>query len=63
MSTRKGYCETCGTEIEVRICCNSFDCGCMGLPVDPPVCSNECYDKLMEKIHGKKDNIEQTDNI
>lgn len=55
MSIRKGYCEICGTEIEVRICCSSFDCGCMGLPVDPPVCSNECYDKLMEKIHDKKD--------
>lgn len=44
----KGFCEICGTEIEVKICCNLFDCGCMGLPVEPPVCSNECYDKLME---------------
>ncbi len=45
-----GFCEICGTEIEVRMCCNSFDCGCRGLPVDPPVCSEECYDKLMEGL-------------
>ena len=45
----KGYCEICGTEIEVRICCSAFDCGCMGLPIDPPVCSSDCYDKFMAK--------------
>lgn len=56
MSKRKGYCEICSTEIEVQICCNSFDCGCMGLPVNPPVCSNECYDKLMYKIHEERTN-------
>lgn len=54
MSKRKGYCEICGTEIEVRICCNSFDCGCGGFPVDPPVCSSECYDKLMNKNKPEK---------
>lgn len=54
MSKRKGYCEICRTEIEVRICCNSFDCGCGGLPVDPPVCSSECYDKLMNKNKPEK---------
>lgn len=40
-------------EIEVRMCCNSSDCGCMGLPIDPPICSNECYDKLLEQIQNK----------
>jgi hypothetical protein len=54
MSKRKGYCEICGTEIEVRICCNSFDCGCGGLPIDPPVCSSECYDKLMNNNKPEK---------
>jgi hypothetical protein len=45
----KGYCEICGIEIEVKICCNGSQCGCMGLPIDPPVCSEECYNKLTEK--------------
>lgn len=45
----KGYCEICGKEIEVRICCNGSDCGCMGLPVEPPVCSDDCYDKFVVK--------------
>ncbi len=51
----KGFCEICGTEIEVRMCCNAFDCGCMGLPVDPPVCSSECYDALMSKHKEKEE--------
>lgn len=46
----KGFCEICSKEIEVQMCCSGFDCGCMGLPVEPPVCSNECYDKFMNKI-------------
>ncbi len=55
----KGYCEICGKEIEVRMCCSGFDCGCMGLPIDPPVCSNECYDKLMAKIKTTKPTIDK----
>lgn len=43
----KSSCAICQTEIEVQMCCNGFECGCMGMPVDPPVCSNECYDKYM----------------
>jgi len=43
----KGQCEICGTEIIIETCCNAFDCGCQGLPIHPPVCSNECYDKLL----------------
>ncbi len=45
----KGFCDICGTEIEVRMCCSGHECGCMGLPIDPPVCSSECYDKFMDK--------------
>ncbi len=51
----KGYCEICGTEIEVQICCNAFDCGCLGLPTEPPVCSSECYDKYMDKPDQSND--------
>lgn len=45
----KGNCEICNKEIEVTICCNAFDCGCQGKPIEPPVCSQECYDKYMTK--------------
>ena len=36
MSKEKGFCDVCGTEIEVTSC-SSFDCGCMGLPTEPPI--------------------------
>lgn len=28
-------------------CCDGLHCGCMGLPIDPPVCSNGCYNLFM----------------
>lgn len=48
MSKVKGFCEVCGDDIEITLCCSSFDCGCRGLPIHPPVCSEKCYDILME---------------
>jgi hypothetical protein len=45
----RGNCEICGKEIKIIMCCNGRDCGCMGLPVEPPVCSRDCYDKYMKK--------------
>lgn len=50
----KGHCDICGEEIEVQMCCNGDQCGCMGLPVDPPVCSEECFDKMMKKMQDEK---------
>lgn len=52
----KTNCTICEKEIEVQMCCSGIDCGCMGLPVDPPVCSDECYikfEELMKKNHSK----------
>lgn len=52
-------CKICGAEMpdyEPRFCCFSYDCGCGGMPIDPPVCSNECWDKLM------KGNIQNEDS-
>lgn len=47
----KGNCQICEAEIEVQMCCSGRDCGCLGLPVDPPVCDNpECWAKFKEKI-------------
>lgn len=39
----KGFCEHCGTEIEISICCSGHECGCMGQPTEPPICSEYCY--------------------
>lgn len=46
----KGNCEICEKEIDIRMCCSGRECGCMGQPIEPPVCSSECYDKFMKKI-------------
>ena len=48
----KAGCAICGEEIEVQLCCSGFECGCMGLPVEPPVCSEKCeieYRKQFQK--------------
>lgn len=40
------YCEAEGCNNEVpppKLCCNNFDCGCQGKPVEPMVCSEECF--------------------
>lgn len=44
----KSTCVICENEIDVQMCCNGIDCGCLGQPVEPPVCSEECYNKYME---------------
>lgn len=33
-----------------EMCCSGIECGCLGLPIDPPVCSIECEQKLMDQI-------------
>jgi hypothetical protein len=49
-----GFCEICGREIELKICCSGFECGCMGKPVEPPICSEKCYDIFMVKNITKR---------
>lgn len=34
---------------EPTYCCNGSECGCMGQPTEPVVCSEECYDTLINK--------------
>ena len=34
----KGSCEICDKEIVVQMCCSGYECGCMGMPIDPPIC-------------------------
>jgi len=31
------------------MCCSGHECGCMGLPTEPPVCSEKCYDTFMSQ--------------
>jgi hypothetical protein len=51
-------CIVCGevvTDYEPEYCCygniygTEYHCGCMGLPIEPPLCSLECT----EKVYGK----------
>lgn len=53
----KGYCQICDTPIEIHLCCTGRDCGCVGLPTEPPVCSNECFEKYMEIIHNSREPV------
>jgi len=45
------YCWHCGkVEIPEPVgCCSGRDCGCMGLPIDPPFCSEKCQKEYYEK--------------
>jgi len=31
---------------EPIMCCSGRDCGCLGMPTEPIICSKECYDNL-----------------
>ncbi len=45
-------CEVCGKEFlgdMPVMCCSGIDCGCMGRPIDPVVCSQGCYDKMINR--------------
>ena len=54
-----GGCLTCGTEVGVNMCCSGRECGCMGMPIDPPFCSEECY----KNYKYKKDKDGENTNI
>lgn len=56
----KHACQWCGEELpfEFTICCsglnNEFPCGCMGLPIEPPICSDECWKNLEDYWNKNK---------
>lgn len=33
-----------------QYCCSGYECGCMGQPIDPCVCSSECNDAVFNNI-------------
>lgn len=42
-------CEICGETYMDEppvCCCSGRDCGCMGRPIEPIVCSKKCYDRI-----------------
>ncbi len=48
---KKYFCWNCN-EIEILepiTCCSGYECGCMGLPIDPPFCSEKCQNEYYEK--------------
>ncbi len=51
-------CLNCGESLpedwDPKYCCDGLECGCMGLPTEPQVCSQECWDAMIEKIGGKR---------
>lgn len=48
-------------DYEPLMCCSGYMCGCYGMPIEPPVCSNECYNKLpMNQV--KEDTKESDEN-
>lgn len=46
---RRDHCIVCDKKLHYKpeYCCGGFECGCYGLPIEPPVCSNKCCDKFM----------------
>lgn len=43
-------CMACGRPFNgklPRMCCDGYMCGCMGMPTEPVVCDEKCYDALM----------------
>lgn len=54
-------CMICGSEFESeepKYCCNGRDCGCMGMQLDPDICSNECYEKFRLEGLPKREPVE-----
>lgn len=48
----KTPCIICGNpmDYEPEYCCEGRECGCMGKPIEPPVCSQECWDKAINRM-------------
>jgi hypothetical protein len=49
-SFKEQTCMVCGKTYmgeDPKMCCSGRDCGCLGLPIEPMVCSEECYNKIL----------------
>jgi len=46
------YCMNCNKDFlgeEPKMCCSGRECGCMGMPTEPVVCSKKCYDVITNR--------------
>jgi hypothetical protein len=53
----KYYCFVCGEIVQnfiPRYCCSGDGCCCGGLPIEPPICSEKCWNHFMG-IEEKED--------
>lgn len=58
-------CQICGNPYlgeEPEICCSGKECGCMGLPVEPLVCSDAC-NNILTKTYPKMPGLEVWSDI
>ena len=50
-------CIICGKDVpgyEPKYCCSGQDCACYGMPIEPPLCSFECGEKLYSYQEAKE---------
>lgn len=48
-------CMACGKEFmgeEPKVCCSGRECGCMGMPIEPVVCSDDCFNVIMTRYNN-----------
>jgi hypothetical protein len=53
------HCEHCGKELsedyKPALCCDGYMCGCMGRPIEPMVCSQDCFNAIIKPKEEKDD--------
>lgn len=53
---KKDKTSDCFTMYEPEMCCSGHMCGCMGSPVNPPIC-DECEKMSIEELNNKYNTI------
>lgn len=50
LKNKIGSCEICRKDIQIVFCCSGVGCGCLGMPISPPVCSSKCEAEYMRRL-------------
>ncbi len=51
-------CMVCGVNVPDYVpeyCCGGHECNCRAMPIEPPICSDVCWEKLMNPEVDRKD--------